>query len=135
LDKGRYAMRSGTFFVLGVATLGLAACGGGGGGGGSCTPGQTAALTISATGISPTNVCVAPSGTVTFTNNDAVVHVIEFDTPTVCPTVGNVPANGGQVPVVFPTAENCSFHDAGSSSNSAFKGTVAVTAVTVSGGY
>ncbi len=119
---------------LGFAALGLAACGGGGGGGASCTPGMTAAIAITAMGTSPTNVCVQPGGTVTFTNNDTVAHVIEFNTPASCPqTVGSIPP-GGQVTATFPTQVNCSFHDATQPTNTAFQGTVAVTPVTVTGG-
>ncbi len=121
---------------LASAALGLAACGGGGGGGSgaSCTPGPTAALSITSTGLSPTNVCVQPNGTVTFTNMDpTATHDIEFETAN-CPTVGNVAPNGGQVTTTFPTAENCTFHDGNSPNNTAFRGTVAVTTGTVTGG-
>jgi len=122
--------------AAGAGVLGLAACGGGGGGGGgsnSCSPGPAAAITITATGTSPTNVCVAPGGAVTFSNNDmTATHDIEFDTGG-CPTVGNI-APGGQVTATFPTQENCSFHDGKNATSTAFKGVVAVTAVTVSGG-
>ncbi len=127
-------MRFAACLVLAAAAaMGLAACGGGGGGGASCSPGPTAALAISATGISPTNVCVQPGGTVSFTNNDmSSTHDIEFDTSG-CPTVGNIPPQG-QMTVTFPTQENCSFHDGTNPSSTAFRGTVAVTSVTVSGG-
>jgi len=76
---------------------------------------------------------VAPGGAVTFTNNDtAAHHDIEFDTAG-CPTVGDIPP-GGQVRTIFPTQMPCTFHDGNNASNAAFKGTVAVTAVIVSGG-
>jgi hypothetical protein len=122
--------------LLCSGALGLAACGGGGGGGGaaSCTPGPSAALSITATGLSPTNVCVQPNGAVTFTNSDtSASHDVEFETAN-CPTVGNIPPNGGQVTVTFPTAENCTFHDGNNPGNTAFRGTVAVATVMVSGG-
>ena len=119
-----------------AVVLGVAACGGGGGGGGgsgSCSPSQAATLSITATGLSPTNVCVVPGGTVTFINSDtAATHDIEFDTAG-CPTVGNI-APGAQASATFPTQQNCSFHDGRNASNASFQGTVAVTAVTVSGG-
>jgi plastocyanin len=120
---------------LGVAVLGLVSCGGGGGGGAAtCTPAPTAALTVTATGLSPMNVCVQPGGMVTFTNSDpSAAHDIVFETPN-CPTVGNLAPNGGRVMATFPTAENCTFHDANNAGNSAFRGTVAVATVTVSGG-
>ncbi len=128
-------MRRVGFLAMGAALSGLAACGGGGGAGAAtCSPGPTAALAISATGISPTNVCVQPGGTVTFTNNDpTVTHDIEFDTGG-CPAVGDISPSGGQKSVTFPTQANCSFHDGANPSSAAFMGTVAVTPVTVSGG-
>src|SRR5690349_14580982 len=104
-------MRFAGVLVLGGALSALSACGGGGGGGGaSCSPGPAASLSITAMGLSPTNVCVEPGGTVTFTNSDtAATHDIEFDTAG-CPTVGNIPP-GGKVMATFPTQMNCSFHD------------------------
>ena len=58
---------------------------------------------------------------------------IEFDTIG-CPTVGDIAPAGVQVTAKFPTQMNCSFHDGANASAAAFKGTVAVTAVVVSGG-
>ncbi len=131
-------MRSGTLFVLGVATLGLAACGGGGGGGGSCTPGPTAALTVTDTGFSngTNNACVQLGGLVTFTNSGASAHTIVIDTlASSCPTTPASPIpipTGSPVTVTFPTtAVNCNFH---LDSNTALSGTVAVTSAAVSGG-
>lgn len=126
-------------FAAGLATvaaaLGLAACGGGGGGGAAtCTPGQTASMNITSTGISPTNVCVLPLGTVTFTNSDQVSHHIEFDN-TACPTVPEITAGSSSQPAKFPsTTTTCSFHDSDKPGATAFTGTVAVTTAVVSGG-
>jgi plastocyanin len=117
-----------------AAVLGLAACGGGGGGNGAatCSPGPTASMNITAAGVSPTNVCVSLGGKVTFTNSDNLPHHIEFDTAG-CPTVPEITA-GSQQQATFPSSTvNCSFHD-GNNSAAAFTGTVAVTAVVVSGG-
>jgi plastocyanin len=123
-------------FAAGLATvaaaLGLAACGGGGGGAATCTPGQSASMTIKSTGISPTNVCVLPAGSVTFTNSDAVPHHIEFDAAT-CPTVPEIAAGSSQQATFPSTVMNCSFHD-GNNPAAAFSGTVAVTSAVVSGG-
>ncbi len=118
--------------VLSCAALGLASCGGGGGGS-SCSPGPTALLTINATGLSPTNVCVMPGGAVTFRNADtASDHDVEFETGG-CPAVGDIQP-GGQVTATFPTQGNCTFHDGKNPSSAAFRGTVAVTTVNVGGG-
>ncbi|MFL5263826.1 MAG: hypothetical protein ACJ79R_23740 [Anaeromyxobacteraceae bacterium] len=122
-------MRTASGALVCAAVLGLAACGGGNGAA-SCTPGPTAALTITASGVNPQNVCVAPQGTVTFTNSDTVSHHIEFDGN--CPALAQL-APGAQGSVTFPTEGNCSFHD--SAAGAAFQGVVAVTTATVSGGY
>jgi plastocyanin len=124
-------MRTAALLLAGAGALALGGCGGGGNGAASCTPATTASLTITAAGVSPTNVCVQPQGQVTFTNNDTVAHHIEFDTAG-CPAVPEIAA-GAQATATFNTAENCSFHDGNNASN-AFRGTVAVTAVTVTGG-
>ena len=117
-----------------AAVLGLAACGGGGGGGGgaaTCNPGPTASLTIKSTGLSPTNVCVLPLGSVTFTNSDTVPHHLEFDNPS-CATIPEI-APGSSQQATFPaTTTQCTFHDANNAA--AFTGLVAVTAAQVSGG-
>jgi len=131
-------MRLAGYLALGVAAASVAACGGnggGGGGGGSCTPGSTASMTISSSGISPKAVCVLPSGTVTFTNSDSVQHGIAFDTS--CSSVTDVSVDaGGSKPVTFPTVQTCTFHDRDSATNGAFQGTVAVAQAAVTGsGY
>ena len=115
----------------------LAACGGrgggGGGGGGSCTAGPTASLAVTATGLSPVNVCVQPGGSVTFTNSDpGASHDIVFDTPG-CPTVGSIAAGGGQVTAAFPSVMTCVFHDASApaATAAAFRGSVTVAPPTM----
>lgn len=129
-------MSYGSRMALGAVGLWLTACGGSGGGGGTsgtCTPGPSATIAIAATGISPTNVCVQPGGTVTFRNDDAAAtHDIEFETAG-CPAVGDV-SPGTQVSASFPTTRNCTFHDGRNASSTAFRGTVAVTSTMVSGG-
>lgn len=122
-------MRLATGVLVCAAAVGLSACGGGNGAA-SCTPGPTAALTITAAGVNPQNVCVTPGGTVTFANNDSVAHHIEFDNG--CATLAQL-SPGAQGTVTFPTEGQCGYHD--SSAGAAFQGTVAVTTVTVSGGY
>jgi hypothetical protein len=127
-------MRFAAGLAVAVAVLGMAACGGGGSGTASCTPGPTAAVAITATGLNPTNVCVSPSGQVTFTNSDtAATHDIEFDL-TACGTGGNI-APGAALTVTLPaTVATCSFHDGKNAGVAAFAGTVAVTDIVVSGG-
>jgi hypothetical protein len=122
-DEVSGLFRSGRCSTGAVGMRGRRCCGG------SCTPGQTAAITITATGLSPINVCVLPTnGTVTFTNSDTKSHTVVFSTPG-CPTVGTIAA-GGQATATFTTQENCSFQvDNGSTT-----GTVAVTSAMVMGG-
>ena len=50
-----------------------------------------------------------------------------------CPTVGDI-APGAQKVVTFPSVNTCTFHDGANAANASFKGTVAVTQTTVSGG-
>lgn len=126
------------WMMTGAAVLGLACGGGGSGGGGgggsqTCTPGPTAAITITASGLSPINVCVQPGGQVTFTNRDsAASHDIEFESGG-CPTVGEI-TSGASKTATFPTSVNCTFHDGHNPSSTAFRGTVAVSSAMVSGG-
>jgi plastocyanin len=130
-------MRCLMWVALSGAAVALSACGGGGGGGGgggtpSCTPSAAASMTLTAGGVSPADVCVLPGGRVTFTNRDSTAHDIEFGTAG-CATVGIV-ASGGEVTATFPTQDNCAFHDAMNPNDTAFQGTVAVTAAAVQGG-
>jgi hypothetical protein len=119
--------------ALNVVGLVLAACGGGGGGGASCTPHATSAIVLTSTGTTPTNACVLPAGTVTFTNNDTAPHDIEFGAAG-CPVLGPITPGGGQVTGTFPTPGSCVYHDADNPTNTAFQGTVAVTNSNVGGG-
>jgi hypothetical protein len=118
----------------------LGGCGGGGGsssssGTGSCTPGPTAAFTISSTGLTPRAVCVLPGGSVTFTNSDTVPHDIESGTTCTELNLGPIPAGQSKV-VTFPTTQTCTFFEAAHSTNPAFQGTVAVSSgMTTGPGY
>ena len=126
-------MKLGRWFVVGMFAVACGGDGGGGGGSNTCTPGSTAAISFSATGLSPQNACVLPGGTVAFTNNDTAAHSVVFDTQG-CPTVGNIAPGGGHVDATFPTQATCTFHDGANAANAAFRGTVAVTVGAVTGG-
>jgi plastocyanin len=124
-----------------IAATVLAACGGGTSstqGNGGCTPGQSAAVTIAASGVSPKAVCVLPNGTVTFTNHDTVAHAIE-ESPQIAACTGlnlGSIAAGQAATAPFPTAATCTYHDSSVPNDDAFKGTVAVTNVPATGpGY
>jgi plastocyanin len=125
-------------FALCTAGLSLGGCGGGstGGGGGSCTPTGATSVTIRSTGLTPANVCVRTTGTVTFTNQDTVAHTLASDA--LCPEFSSVvvAANGGTANVVFTaaTAKVCIY--AAAPTGAAFQGTVAVSDGIVEGpGY
>ena len=119
--------------MFGGAILGLAGCGGSGGGGAaSCSPGPTATMSITSGGLSPTNVCVQPGGQVTFTNNDSARHHIQFEVAG-CPTLDEM-SPGATATGTFATTANCTFHDGDNPANAAYRGTVAVSSVMVSGG-
>ncbi|MFT3916691.1 MAG: hypothetical protein QM704_22205 [Anaeromyxobacteraceae bacterium] len=119
-------------------TVTLAACGGSSsesGAPGGCTPGTSASIAISASGVSPKAVCVKPGGTVTFTNNDTAAHDIESGATCTALNLGAIAA-AGTATATFPTAQTCTFHDQGDPSNTAFQGTVAVSSGQVTGpGY
>lgn len=130
-------MKAGIGLVVSLAVPLLAACGGGGndGGNGTCTPGPAATIRITSSGVSPMAVCVLPTGTVTFTNNDSVAHDIESGATCTELNLGSIAASQSKA-ATFPTTQVCPFHDAGAPSNTAFQGTVAVTSAPAQGpGY
>lgn len=121
-----------------AAAAGLAGCGGGdepGGGGNRCTPGTTAAFTITASGVSPAAVCVLPNGTVTFTNGDSVAH--EIQSSGICSELNlGAIAPGASKGATFAAVAVCTFRDAGAPNDTRFQGTVAVTTAPAEGpGY
>jgi plastocyanin len=131
-------MRFGPESMVLAAAL-LAGCGGGstsdGGGTGSCEPGQTALVTIAATGFTPRAVCVLPGGAVTFANGDTVAHDVESGMTCQALNLGPIAAGQSRT-ATFPTAATCPFFDAAHSSDPAFQGTVAVSSAPTTGpGY
>ena len=146
-QAGRYAdgsqgvltgMRTVTCMTLFASAALLGACGGSdnGGGGGTCTPGPTTAVTITSAGVTPKAVCVRPTGTVTFTNNDTANHDIRHSGTTCTELDLGVIAPSGSATATLPTAAICQYHDALSPANAAFQGIVAVTTGQVGGpGY
>ncbi len=133
-------MRAGAVSIL-IAAAAIAGCGGGSSskqGNGSCTPGQSAAMSITSTGLSPLAVCVLPGGTVTITNHDSVAHDIEASGTTSGCTglnLGSIAA-GQAATAMFPTAATCPLHDAAHASDTAFQGNVYVTTAPATGpGY
>ena len=135
-------MRHVTWLAVVGAVVLLGACGGssssggGGGGGGSCTPRQTASITIQSTGVSPVAVCVLPSGTVTFTNSDTAAHDIESTGGCTELNLGSIASQQSKTTAAFATTGTCTFHDQSNPTNAAFQGTVAVSQAPTTGpGY
>jgi plastocyanin len=85
--------------------------------------------------VSPKAVCILPTGTVTFTNNDTVSHDIEADAGCTPLNLGAI-APGTNKVATFPGAATCAYHDALNASSALFQGTVAVSPAPVTGpGY
>ena len=120
------------------AAAAIAGCGGGSSstqGNGSCTPGQSATVTITASGVSPQAVCVLPTGSVTFRNTDTAAHDIESTGTCTELNLGSIAA-GQSATAGFPTTATCTYQDATHAGNGAFQGTVAVSsAMTTGPGY
>jgi plastocyanin len=74
-------------------------------------------ITITATGVSPSQVTIHLGGRVTFLNNDVRIHAMSSDpiqTHTDCPAINDVGLlNPGQSRSTgaFDTARTCGFHD------------------------
>jgi plastocyanin len=120
--------------ALALAGALIVACGGSSSGGGdSCTPGSSATITITATGMSPQNACIQPGGSVTFTNSDTTQHDIEFQ-GSGCPTSPGGIQAGASKSTVFPTSQNCGYSDNTKAGVAAFTGTIAVSTQTQTGG-
>jgi plastocyanin len=87
---------------------------GGGGGGGTGTVAAT--ITITASGVAPKNVTVAPGSRVTFVNNDSRPHEMNSDphpAHTDCPeiNVGSIGAGQSGTTQNLNTVRTCGFHD------------------------
>jgi plastocyanin len=88
---------------------------GGGGGGGGNTGTIAATITITANGVSPSSVTVAPGSRVTFVNNDGRPHDMASDphpAHTDCPGI-NMFLQAGQSGTTqnLNTVRTCGFHD------------------------
>jgi len=103
--------------------------GGGGGGGGTGT--VAAMITITAAGVSPSTVTVAPGSRVTFVNNDSRPHDMASDphpAHTDCPgvSVGFLQAGQSGTTQNLNTARTCGFHDHNQPDVTSLQGTIRV---------
>ena len=105
---------------------------GGGGGGGGGTGGTVAAtITITAAGVSPSTVTVAPGSRVTFVNNDSRPHDMASDphpAHTDCPgvNVGFLAAGQSGTTQNLNTVRTCGFHDHNQPDVTSLQGTIRV---------
>jgi len=102
---------------------------GGGGGGGTGTVAAT--ITITATGVSPQNVTVAPGSRVTFVNNNTRVHDMSSDphpAHTDCPeiTVGFLQPGQSATTQNLNRVRTCGFHDHNQDTNTSLQGTIRI---------
>lgn len=137
----RHRFVAATFFVVLLALV-LPACGGddnptapsggGGGGGGGGTGGTVGAtITITASGVSPKEVTVAPGSRVTFVNNDTRPHDMASDphpAHTDCPavSVGFLQAGQSGTTQNLNTVRACGFHDHNQDANTSLQGTIRI---------
>jgi plastocyanin len=137
----RHRFVAATFFVV-LLTLVLPACGGddsptapsggsGGGGGGGTGGTVGATITITASGVSPQNVTVAPGSRVTFVNNDTRPHDMSSDphpAHTDCPavSVGFLQAGQSGTTQNLNTVRTCGFHDHNQSDVTSLQGTIRI---------
>ena len=130
-----------------AALVALAACGGsssptgpsGGGGGSSAVVGATtsvgpigATITISSSGVSPSQVTIAVGQSVTFVNNDTRAHTMNSDPHPVhnnCPSINSVASiSPGQSKSTlgFAGTGSCGFHDHNDSANTSLMGRIVI---------
>ena len=103
--------------------------GGGGGGGGTGTVAAT--ITITAAGVSPSTVTVAPGSRVTFVNNDSRPHDMASDPHPAhsdCPgvSVGFLQAGQSGTTQNLNTVRTCGFHDHNQPDVTSLQGTIRV---------
>jgi plastocyanin len=96
------------------------------------SPDDHPVITITAAGVTPTEVRVRRFGRVTFVNNDTRAHEISsdpVDTHTDCPAVNGVgllnPGQSGDTDS-FSVSRVCGFHDHTRETDPAFKGRIVV---------
>ena len=97
----------------------------------ACGPSSSATLTLSASGISPKTLTVAPGSTITYQNTDSATHQPTSNphpTHIECPELngGSIPPGSSNTVTVSPSAKTCGIHDHLNPSSDAFKATINV---------
>jgi hypothetical protein len=118
-----------TRFGLLVGVMGLAACNGSPS---TPTPPEPGTITITASGVTPTEIRVPRFGRVTFVNSDTRAHAMSSDpvtTHTDCPEineVGIVDPGQSRTTGTLSIPRVCGFHDHLRETDPAFKGRIVV---------
>jgi plastocyanin len=117
--------------ACGSDSPGTAPSGGSGGGGGGTGGTVAATITITAAGVSPKSVTVAPGSRVTFVNNDSRPHEMNSDphpAHTDCPeiNVGFITAGQSGTTQNLNTVRTCGFHDHNQDANTSLQGTIRI---------
>ena len=102
------------------------------GGGTPSSPSTDATITITSSGVSPTEVRVAAGGRVTFLNNDSRPHAMSSDPVQIhndCPPINDVgflnPGQRGST-AAMTVRRTCGFHDHTNENDPIFKGRIIV---------
>jgi plastocyanin len=102
------------------------------GSGGPSAPDNGATVTITSSGVSPTQVRVAVGSRVTFVNNDIRPHAMSSDpisTHTDCPAindVGTLAPGQSRATGTLDVARSCGFHDHTNELDPTFKGSIII---------
>ena len=130
--------------VVAAALATAIACGGGDGGGGSpnAPSGPTvsstgsvgaigATITITSSGVSPSQVTVSVGQSIRFVNNDSRAHDMSSDphpAHTACPSLnrGSIAAGQTRDSNGFGNAGTCTYHDHNDDTNASLKGRITI---------
>jgi plastocyanin len=137
-------MRVGQLAVA-IALAAVTACGGGDSGGSGSPSGPTgptvsstgsvgtigATITITGSGVNPSQVTISVGQSVRFVNNDSRAHDMSSDphpTHTACPSLNRGVIAGGQTRDSngFGNAGSCTYHDHNDPDNGAWKGRITI---------
>lgn len=115
-------------FAVGAALAAVVGCGGGT----PSSPSTDATITITSSGVSPTEVRIAAGGRVTFFNNDSRAHAMSSDPIQIhndCPPINDVgflnPGQRGSTGAMS-VKRTCGFHDHTNENDPIFKGRIII---------
>jgi plastocyanin len=134
MTLGRLLRATGVALLLGAA---MAACGGGSPTSPSSSPGSgggssTTRITITSSGVSPTEITVSPGTRVTFVNNDTRSHNMSSDQHpehSDCPEInqaGMLQPGQSRETGNLTAVRTCGFHDHDNPSNNSLRGRIVI---------